>query len=79
MYHKYFDQYFPAYFEFGVYPATGNVDLSDGNDDVHTNVTPAEAEQLMEAREVYRADLWQKLQLPGDDYDYERMVALSRL
>ena len=57
---KYVDEMFPALFEFGEYP-NGNVDLSNGQTDVITNIPPQIAEEIIAANYVFRQTLYKLL------------------
>lgn len=51
--YEFFDRSFRDWFEFGIYPATGNIDINDGVDDILVNVPKELAVKIMAARDTY--------------------------
>lgn len=55
---KYIDETVGVWFEFGVHPESGNVDISDGNRDVFTDVPKDRATRLIALQAEFRDKLY---------------------
>lgn len=63
---KYVEERFPRWFVFGEYES-GNVDVSDGERDVFTNIEREAAARLISARNAYVDSLCLVFQLHPDE------------